>query len=129
MVQKDPNPWGLERTTDFQVSMKTQLQGHRENVVTWRTWISLCWILWLELYPDTGPAREDTYLDICNYKDGFSLSPRFFSFLKYATKEITKLNITISVIGTHKNIRFTCQLLIGITFMCKFTFCFIKQGK
>lgn len=73
--------------------------------------------------------KRDINLDICKYKDGFSSSTRFFSCLKYATKEMTKLNIIISVIGTHKNIRFTCQLWIGITFMCKFTFCFIKQGK
>lgn len=43
-------------------------------------------------------------------KMGFPEVPDFFSFLKYATKEMTKLNFTISVIGTHKNIRFTCQL-------------------
>lgn len=82
VVEKEPNPRGLEMTADFQVSMKSQLQSHRENVVTWRTWTSLCWILWLELYPDTGPAREDTHLDICNDKDGFSWSPRFFFIFK-----------------------------------------------
>lgn len=30
VVEKDPNPRGLEMTADFQVSMKSQLQSHRE---------------------------------------------------------------------------------------------------
>lgn len=59
---------------------------------------------------------------------GFPQVPDFFIF-KICYQGDDKIKYYNSVIGTHKNIRFTCQLWIGITFMCKFRFCFIKQGK